>query len=166
MKKAIVIMLTVSACWLASGCGGGSQVSRGALDPTATIAERTALDSAREWSKKYAILADSHMKLQRARQASVDDNRKLTDQLAKSKQDLSQARKELSAANSMLGELNKELARWKRDVLGFRQELRRAQKVQISLMSRIVVLLGGEAPEIKIISKDISATGDRRTTGG
>ena len=59
----------------------------------------------------------------------------------------------------MLTELNDELARWKRDVLGFRTEMRRAQQVQLELMKKMVVLLGGEVPQIgKTAAEKLAAT--------
>lgn len=40
--------------------------------------------------------------------------------------------------------MQKELTNWKSDVLGFRDEMRKAQKAQIDALTHIVTLLGGE----------------------
>jgi len=58
--------------------------------------------------------------------------------------ELKQARKELDEANAMLREMQTELAKWKADVLGYRDEMRTAQTAQIDALRRILRLLGAE----------------------
>ena len=50
----------------------------------------------------------------------------------------------MTEANEFLGQMHLELNKWKTDVLGFRQEMRHAQQVQIEALGKILRVLGAE----------------------
>jgi hypothetical protein len=60
---------------------------------------------------------------------------------------MKQTKKELNEANNFLQEMQLELNQWKGDVLGFRDEMRRAQKSQLDALSRILRILGAETAQ-------------------
>ena len=165
MRNTVTILTAAALCWIVSGCAmaprseGAQHLRTTALADDNGNRVRNAVENAREWSKKYALLADECLKNQKERTTLIEDRRKLTDKAAKLESELAQAKKELGDANAMLGDLNGELTRWKADVLGFREEIRRAQQAQLGLLSKMVVLLGGEVPELtnqaddKLVSK-------------
>ena len=76
----------------------------------------------------------------------TEENRTLSNQLTEAQTQLEQAKKELAEANTLLVDMQKELTNWKSDVLGFRDEMRKAQKAQIDALTHIITLLGGETP--------------------
>ena len=82
--------------------------------------------------------------------AAQAENRRLSDQAARQtdeihtlKTQLAVTQKELADANDLLREMRQGLDKWKSDVLGFRQEMRAAQKAEIEAMIKILTLLGG-----------------------
>ena len=52
--------------------------------------------------------------------------------------------KELAEANNLLVEMDKNLDNWRKDVLGFREEMRQADAAQIEALQKILSLLGAE----------------------
>ena len=154
MCKTIKMAAPVMAAAMAGCFGtGGAPTSTGRQAPggpsgieTTPLGE-SAIEKAKEWSQKYAMLAGDHMKLQRESQTLTGKNQQLEAQLVKSQTELTQARNELEDANEMLAEMNDELAKWRADVLGFRDEMRQAQRVQLDYMLKIIQLVGGELPE-------------------
>lgn len=106
----------------------------------------TAVKSALEWARKYAEKCDEIERVNRDNQKLLQDSSATTKKAAKLETDLAQAQRELQEANAMLLELRKELGDWKRDVLGYREEMRAAQKAQLDALTKVLRLLGGEAP--------------------
>jgi septal ring factor EnvC (AmiA/AmiB activator) len=116
---------------------------RDAADQPADSAVETAL----AWAKKYA---EASAKLQQAQQDNrrlVQDNQQLQQQLADSRRDLQRAEKELGEANAMLMEMRDELQQWKKNVLGFRDEMRRAEQAELLALTRVLKLLGAEVAD-------------------
>ena len=60
-----------------------------------------------------------------------------------------QAKKELREASEFMARMHAELAKWKKDVLGFRSEMRQAQATQLKAISRIMKTLGAEPMEVE-----------------
>jgi predicted nuclease with TOPRIM domain len=108
------------------------------------VKETTAVESAIIWSDKYTKLSEQMEQVQKKNLDLTEENRNLTAQVAKIQTQLNQAQKELAEANTLLVDMQKELTNWKSDVLGFRDEMRKAQKAQIDALTHIVTLLGGE----------------------
>jgi len=106
---------------------------------------QTAVDSAVELSKKFAELSAETLSLQQKNQELVTENRQLKDRIAALEPELNQTQKELSEANDLLIEMRIELNNWKSDILGFRNEIRDADKAQLETLLRILKVLGGEA---------------------
>jgi len=109
-------------------------------------ADRTAdstVDRALMWSEKYAEAVDRLSRMQQGYRELEGQNKQLRAQLAKLQAELAQSDKELTDANSLLVEMRAELDRWKASVLGYREEMRQAQKAQLEALGKVIMLLGG-----------------------
>lgn len=114
----------------------------------------TAVENALVIQDKYTrTLEDLGREQQRNRDLS-DDNRKLADNGAKFQADLAKAQQELTEANNLLLQMRQELEKWKTDVLGFRDELRRANTVQVEALAKVLTLLGGEVAKSPLASAE------------
>jgi seryl-tRNA synthetase len=107
---------------------------------------QTAVESALIWSEKYSDAVEKLVRLQQENRELGDATRQQIEQNAQMQQELAQCQKELSEANDMLIEMSAELEKWKTDVLGFREEMRKAQKAQLLALHRVLKLLGSEVP--------------------
>lgn len=108
----------------------------------------TAVESALKWSEKYSRAVEELILAQRKLGEVEEQHRKLASELAKVRSESEQDKKELAEANAMLMEMRGELDRWKANVLGFRDEMRRAQTAQLEALRRILEMLGGEMPKV------------------
>lgn len=106
--------------------------------------DQTAVDSAIELSHKYAKLSEEITELRGKKQDLITENRQLKERLAILEPELEQAKKELNEANDLLIDMTTELNNWKTNILGFRDELRDADKAQLEALLRILKVLGGE----------------------
>ena len=106
--------------------------------------DKTAVDSAIELSHKYAKLSEEITELRRKNQDLITENRQLKERLAILEPELEQAKKELNEANDLLIDMTTELNNWKTDILGFRDEIRDADKAQLEALLKILKVLGGE----------------------
>ena len=74
---------------------------------------------------------------------------------------LQQTQKELAEANDLLIEMRIELNNWKTDILGFRAEMRDAEKTQLEALLKILNVLGGEVkPESAGQMRTVSSAAD------
>ncbi|MHC4114900.1 MAG: hypothetical protein ACYSSL_06250 [Planctomycetota bacterium] len=112
---------------------------------------QTIVDSAVELSSKNTELFEEMMILRQENQELSAKNRRFKDQIAVLKPELKQAKKELNEANDLLIEMRIELNNWKADILGFRNEIRNADKAQLKALLRILEVLGGE---VKLASNE------------
>ncbi len=124
------------------GTGGymaGTSVSResGAPSPSA-------VEDALEWSRKYSQTAEKLAETQRDYNELEREKQQLLAQIARLQTELDRAKKELHESNDMLIEMREELNSWKTNVLGYRDEMRKAQQVQIDRLEEIIKLLGGQ----------------------
>ena len=117
-------------------------VARRFQDPAAD--GPTPVESAIELSKKYAALSEQASQLKVENQELTKENNQLKQQVAALGAEADQAQKELAEANDLLIEMRVELNNWKTDVLGFRDEMRQADKVQLEALLKILKVLGGE----------------------
>jgi hypothetical protein len=106
----------------------------------------TPMESAIELSKKYAALSEETSQLKLEKQDLINENSRLKQQVSTLQVEAEQAKKELAEANDLLIEMRIELNNWKTDVLGFRDEMRQADKVQLQTLLKILKVLGGEVP--------------------
>ena len=104
------------------------------------------VDVALEWSNKYAQASEKVVELTAKSQELTNDNRQLGAQIARLEIDLENTRQQLNDANTMLIEVRGELEKWKANVLGFRNEMRTAQQVQLEALAKVLKLLDGEMP--------------------
>jgi septal ring factor EnvC (AmiA/AmiB activator) len=107
----------------------------------------TAVESAIALSDKYARLSEEATALRQNKQTIEAENQKLTTELKSCRAQLEQAQKELNQANDLLLQTRLELNNWKNDVLGFRGEMRDAQKAQLETLYKILKLMGGEVSQ-------------------
>jgi septal ring factor EnvC (AmiA/AmiB activator) len=105
----------------------------------------TAVESAIALSDKYAKLSEEAAALRQSKQTLETGNQKLETDLKLCSTQREQTQKELAQANDLLIQTRLELNNWKNDVLGFRGEMRDAQKAQLETLYRILKLMGGEA---------------------
>jgi len=106
--------------------------------------EPTIVESAMELSEKYAKLLEEAAKLRMENQKFAEENKYLKEQLASCQSQLEHTQKELAEATDMLTEMRVELNNWKNDILGFRSEMREAEKAQLEALLKILNVLGGE----------------------
>ncbi len=104
----------------------------------------TAVESAIKLSEKYAKLSEQTANLKQQNQLFDKENQNLKDQLNRSRAQLTQTQKELEEANDLLIEMRIELNNWKTDIIGFRQEMREADKAQLETLFKVLKVLGGE----------------------
>ncbi|MCK4886792.1 MAG: hypothetical protein KAS96_05340 [Planctomycetes bacterium] len=104
----------------------------------------TSLDSAIELSEKYVLLSEECAKLKEKNKNITDENQKFKEKNTSSQTQLDQTKKELSEANDLLVEMRIELNNWKVDILGFRDEMRDAEKAQLEALFKILTILGGQ----------------------
>ena len=104
----------------------------------------TVLESAIELSEKYATLSEQAATLRQQIQSEITKNQQLSDQIATLEAQLQQAQEELTEANNLLIEMRIELNNWKGNIIGFREEMREAQTVQLEALFKILKLLGGQ----------------------
>jgi len=118
----------------------------------------TAVESAIELSKKYAKLSEEAAVLKQKNQNFIAENRQLRNQVTAIDAQLQQTQKELTEANDLLIEMRIELNNWKADILGFRGEIREAEKAQLQALLKILKVLGGEVGAESTQNKNIGST--------
>ena len=103
-----------------------------------------AVDSALTWSVKHAQISEELLRSQQQRYELEERLRTVENDNHKLKGELDLAHRELSEANQMLVDMRRELEGWKVSVLGFRDEMRQAQRAQMEAMRKVLILLGAE----------------------
>ena len=104
----------------------------------------TAVESAIELAKKHAELSEEMVVLRQKNQGLIAENSRFKERLVTLEPKLQQTQKELAEANDLLIEMRIELNNWKTDILGFRDEMRGAEKTQLEALLKILNVLGGE----------------------
>jgi len=105
---------------------------------------QTVVESAVKLSEQYAKLSSKTATLEAKNKILTTENLKLEKQDAELKAQLRQTQKELTEANHLLVEMRIELNNWKTNILGFREEMRNADKTQLETLLKILKILGGE----------------------
>jgi len=105
---------------------------------------KTAVESAIELSREHAKLSEEMVALRDQKRLLETENATLKQQLTETDAQLTQTRKELNEANDLLIEMRGELNNWKNDVIGFRDEMRDAERAQLEALLKILTILGGE----------------------
>jgi len=97
-----------------------------------------------ELSKKYAKLTREVATIEQQKGNLLAENHRLKEQNTSLQTKLQQAEKELSQANELLRKMVIELNNWKVSVIGFREEMRGADKAQLEALLKILKILGGK----------------------
>jgi chromosome segregation ATPase len=155
-----ILLLTglLSVTFLLSGCAAPQWPTEVVLQPAQGSAARqspsaakrfqdvskgsTVLESAMELSEKYSTLLEETAKLRMENQKFSEENKSLKEQLTSCQSQLERTQKELAEATDLLTEMRVELNNWKNDILGFRGEMREAQKAQLEALLKILNILG------------------------
>lgn len=103
-----------------------------------------AVQSAVVWAQKYELVLNQNAELREKLNQLTMQNSQLSRRADDANAELERTRKELTEANAFLQEMHVELNKWKSDVLGFREEMRLAQKAQLEALGRILQVLGAE----------------------
>ncbi len=187
----LFLVLSLAAMLAAGGCGGPTLTPQpAAAGPQAapasasadylakTVVRNDGTGEAPGAVESVVLLNEKLAYAQEKLLAVQADNRRLTDQAAKQteeihalKTQLAVAQRELSDANDLLREMRQGLDKWKSDVLGFRQEMRSAQKAELDAMIKILTLLGGSPTAAPVppagsgASASVTAQGASRDAG-
>lgn len=142
--------------FLFTGCNTNQSSAESDLNPSATnqdVAKRfqasesaniTPVDSAIKLAQEHAVLSEKLAQVQKENIELAAENEKLREKLTAIEPELTQTKKELDEANKLLIDMRIELNNWKTDVLGFRDEIRQADKAQLETLLKILEVLGGE----------------------
>jgi len=125
---------------------------------------RSAAEAALEWMKKYSKAADELAQVQRTNRELREKNQTLLARNAKLLTEHEAMKRELEEASAMTVEMRRELNVWKANVLGFREEMKKAEDAELVILTRIMVLLGGAAPPSS--PKDTPARGPATQPAG
>ena len=103
------------------------------------------------WAHRYEELSVGNNALRETNHELTLENDQLKQKIKMLESELEQTQKDMTEANEFLGQMHLELNKWKKDVLGFRQEIRLTQQVQIEALGKILRVLGAEpidTPEV------------------
>lgn len=168
-KKVLLFVIFLIALLLQHGCSSDGDKAEVIVNPDfqemwpggsnakrfqePSLQGSTAVESALELSEKYAILSTETNMLRQNNQSLTLENQKLKEQLFNIQKQLQQTQKELNEANEIMISMRAELNNWKKDVLGFRDEMRNAEKAQIEALLKIMKVLGGDV-DIEVVQND------------
>jgi chromosome segregation ATPase len=145
IMTAAAVLLPFVGCYRTPGLSQSWQSEAGAGRANALESPRTtAVDSAIELSDRYAKLSEEASGLRLQKQNLEAENLRLKADLKAAQERLEKAQKELSEVNDLLVEMRVELNNWKTNVLGFRGEMREAEKAQLEALVKILKMLGAE----------------------
>jgi len=168
-KKTTPLLTLLLSAFLLSGCSVPQERAQVVLPDSTegrqsgSVAKRfqesapqgpTAVESAIGLSEKYAKLSEEASVLRRETQDFTTKNQQLKEQVTNLEAQLQQTQKELGEANDLLIKMRIELNNWKIDVLGFRDEMRDAEKAQLEALLKILKVLGGEVAAEPAQQKD------------
>jgi chromosome segregation ATPase len=179
-KKIMFFLMPAILLFPLSGCLPSQEAGQAAAlpdlsqpDRSDSVAKRfeesasqgpTTIQSAIELSGKYTKLSEETAKLRQQNQDLTTQNRRLREQVVALDAQLQQAQKELAQANDLLVEMIVELNNWKSNVIGFREEMRGAEKAQLDALLKILKALGGEV-KTESLSGEGSAPTQKNASG-
>lgn len=138
------MMLPFVGCNRSSPVAQGWQTSSGARAGGVEPGRASAVDSAIELSDRYAKLSDEATAMRIKNHELDTENQRLKTELKATQERFEKAQKDLNDVNNLLVEMRVELNNWKTDVLGFRGEIRDAQKAQLEALIKILKILGAD----------------------
>jgi DNA repair exonuclease SbcCD ATPase subunit len=173
-KKIVLLLVSSFLVLLQSGCQIPEKPVEVIIPPNSTKGQKdfvargfqeselqgpTAVESAIELSEKYAKLSKDAAVLWQKNQELVTKNHQLQNRVNTLEARLQQTQKELTEANDLLIEMRIELNNWKTDILGYRDEMRDAEKAQLEALLKILKILGGEIKEESALSGSTGSAG-------
>jgi septal ring factor EnvC (AmiA/AmiB activator) len=145
-----ILIATLTAAILIVGCSNQSSRTGWQVDPSTnhgsitSSGQPTAAESAVELSDKYAKLSEEAVTLRQLNKSLTEQNKKVNDDLESCTSRLNETRNDLERANNLITDTRLELNSWKENVLGFRNEMRDAQKAELEALLKILKMLGAE----------------------
>ena len=118
----------------------------------------TTVETVIDLSKKHAKLAEEAASLRQEKLNFITENNLLKEQIADSRAQLQQTQKELTEANDLLIEMTIELNNWKTNIVGFQEEMRKADTAQLQALLKIFKILGGEVKTESDQAQDAAST--------
>jgi chromosome segregation ATPase len=116
-----------------------------------------------EITEKYAKVNEEVSTLREQNKLLTKQNSDLQSSLETTNKTLSQTEQELKEANDMLIEMRIELNNWKMDVLGFRDEMRNADKAELEALLKILKTLGGNIEDSTLANEILSEPNEPKT---
>lgn len=130
------------------------------------VGDQTAVDSAIKLAQDHAALSEKMTVVQQKNQQLTEENAQLKHRISEIEPQLNQSKKELDDANKLLVEMRIELNNWKTDVIGFRDEMRQADKAQLETLLKILQILGGEVKPSSAGTSDANSKPLSNNSGG
>jgi chromosome segregation ATPase len=158
-KRKIGFFLILSATLMLAGCPAAQKTDKAVLKPDAanqqndtmskrfqetSLGSQNAVDSAIKLAQDHAVLSEKMTVMQQKNQELSAENAQLKEKVAYLEPELIRTKKELADTNDLLIEMRIELNNWKNNILGFRDEMRDADKAQLKTLLKILEILGGE----------------------
>ncbi len=175
-----VIVIIISLSFLFVGCQRSERVAEDAklqsaernesvskrFQPASSSSEGgTTIDSALRLAQEHAKLSEKYSALQQQNLELTEQNGRLKERLAILEPELKQTKKELEEANKLVVDMRIELNNWKADTIGFRDEMREADKVQLETLLKILETLGGEVNSPAASSQGVNADVENNMQG-
>jgi len=148
-RPAPIVQETAKPVPLAPSSGSAALERRFTDGPSASEAVQSAL----LWSEKYQQLSEVSNQIREKNMQLFEENARLKKEVESLEIRLAKTQKELDEASEFLQKMHVELNHWKSDVLGFREELRKAQAAQLQALGKILRILGAEAVDADTSAK-------------
>lgn len=130
----------------AGPAGDADYLPRTSVQVEPPKSSETAVENALQWAAQYREASEKLAVLQQEKRDLLEKQQKTQEQVARLQGELTAAQTQLKDANAMLQDMRSELEKWKKDVLGFRDEMREAQKAQMDALAKVLRLLSSELP--------------------
>jgi len=108
----------------------------------------SAVQNAVMWAQRYEEMSLKNNELREQNNRLFLENNQLKTDVDRMRASLESTRKELDEANAFLQQMHVELNQWKSDVLGFRDEMRQAQRAELEALAKILRVLGAEPVDV------------------
>ena len=156
LRTIFLLALTI-AMFILAGCSRIQKVAMMSMQPEKPVSTASAnrfegpvqkktssIKEVIEMTEKYSRLSEKFSKLKQENNELATENQEFKKQIAAVRPELEKTQKELAQANDLLIDMTIELNNWKNQVLGFKDEMRQADEVQLEALLKILEALGGE----------------------
>ena len=100
------------------------------------------IQAAVDWKDRYDTLYNENQSHLKQIEDLKEVNLKLNNEAVTSRAELNQVKSELEQANTFMQQMNDELLKWKTDILGNRDEIKKVHETQLKALAKILELLG------------------------